>query len=175
MKSILGPVLLSLMATGLAAGGCTPSAEQPKAAASETTATRHPVSGLAIVPVTLTIDGKTHEIAAEYAGTPQERARGLMFRTELGADEGMIFDFSTTDSQPSRQGFWMKNTVIPLDIIFVKVDGTIDTIGANAEPYSLESVRSTGPVMFVLELAGGRAAELGLEAGDKVTFTAPAG
>lgn len=171
MKSILAPVLLSLMASA----GCTPSAQQPKAAANETAIARHPVSGLAIIPVTLTIDGKTHEIAAEYAGTPQERARGLMFRTELGADEGMIFDFTTTDSQPSRQGFWMKNTVIPLDIIFVKVDGTIDSIGANAEPYSLESVRSTGPVMYVLELAGGRAAELGLEPGDSVSFTAPAG
>lgn len=171
MKSILAPVLLALMA----AGGCTPAAQQPEGAASEKSIARHPVSGLAIVPVTLTIDGKMHEIAAEYAGTPQERARGLMFRTELGADEGMIFDFSTTDSQPSRQGFWMKNTVIPLDIIFIKADGTVDSIGAEAQPYDLNSVRSVGPVMYVLELAGGRAAQLGLESGDRVSFTAPAG
>jgi uncharacterized protein len=69
----------------------------------------------------------------------------------------------------------MKNTVIPLDLIFIKADSTIESIAANAVPYSLDTIESQGPVIAVLELAGGRAAELGLKPGDKVVWDEPAG
>ncbi|AKM11568.1 hypothetical protein AB433_05460 [Croceicoccus naphthovorans] len=153
---------------------CTPAADAPAAAQGETaTAITHPISGLPIVPVTVTIDGKAHRFSAEYAGGYSERAKGLMFRTALGPDEAMIFDFTTTDSRPSIKQFWMKNTYIPLDIIFVRADGVIDSIGADAVPYSEKGVRSDGPVIYVLEIPGGRAAELGIEPGDTVEFAQP--
>ena len=89
-----------------------------------------------------------------------------MFRTELGDFEGMIFPYDGTRAQ----SFWMKNTPLPLDIIFIGPDRRISNIAAMAEPYSLESVYSVGPVLGVLELRGGRAQELGIEPGDLVEW-----
>jgi uncharacterized membrane protein (UPF0127 family) len=123
-------------------------------------------AGLALVPLTVQSDGKTHRFTVEVARTPQEQAQGLMFRTELAPDAGMIFPFPSL--KPAS--FWMKNTVIPLDIIFVRADGSIESIAANTVPYSLDAVSSNGPVAAVLELAGGRAAELGIEPGDTVKW-----
>lgn len=123
-------------------------------------------AGLALVPLTIQSKGKTHRFTVEVAGTPQEQAQGLMFRTELAPDAGMIFPFPSL--KPAS--FWMKNTVIPLDIIFVRADGRIESIAANTVPYSLDAVSSDGPVAAVLELAGGRAAELGIEPGDTVKW-----
>lgn len=102
-----------------------------------------------------------HEFTVEVAVTPRARERGLMFREELGPDEGMLFFYD----QPQIAGIWMKNTLIPLDILFVKEDGTIAKIARNAVPGSLASMRSGVPVVAVLEIAGGRAAELGVEPG----------
>ena len=91
---------------------------------------------------------------------------GLMFRTKLDPDRGMIFPL-----HPARDAsFWMRNTLIPLDMIFVRSDGSIANIEANTVPYSEEPVRSAGPVAAVLEIAGGRSAELGIEPGDKVEW-----
>jgi uncharacterized membrane protein (UPF0127 family) len=103
----------------------------------------------------------------ELADDFEERARGLMFRESLPKSAGMLFVYET----PLRPSFWMKNTVIPLDIIFVRADGTIESIADNTVPYSTTPVVSGEPVSAVLELRGGLAAELGIVSGDKVQWT----
>lgn len=138
-------------------------AAQPEVAAAAQT---HPVSGLEVVPLTVTSGKTVHRFKAELAATPEAQARGLMFRTEMGPDEAMIFPRS--DNQPAR--FWMKNTPLPLDIIFIGPDGRIANIAAMTTPYSLEGVESDGIVTGVLELIGGRAAELAIKPGDKVDW-----
>ena len=127
---------------------------------------RHPESGLAIIPLRVSHGAQSHAFRVEVARTEQEQAKGLMFRTALGPDEGMIFPMSP----PRDASFWMRNTVIPLDIIFVGTDRRILNIAANATPYSERPLPSAGPVIGVLELAGGRAAELGIVPGDTVTW-----
>ena len=123
-------------------------------------------AGLEQVPLTITSGQRTHRFTVEIARTREEQATGLMNRSELAPDRGMIFPFDP----PRDASFWMKNTLIPLDMIFVRTDGSIANIAENTVPLSLESVRSEGPVGAVLELAGGRAAELGIKPGDKVAW-----
>ena len=123
-------------------------------------------AGLEQVPLTITSGQRIHRFTVEIARTQEEQATGLMNRSELAPDRGMIFPFEP----PRDASFWMKNTLIPLDIIFVRADGSIANIAANTVPLSLEPVPSDGPVGAVLELAGGRAAELGIEPGDKVAW-----
>jgi uncharacterized protein len=89
-----------------------------------------------------------------------------MNRSELAPDRGMIFPFDP----PRDASFWMKNTLIPLDMVFVRADGSIANIAADTVPLSLEPMTSDGPVKAVLEIAGGRAAELGIKPGDKVAW-----
>ena len=116
--------------------------------------------------LTVASAGKNHRFTVEVARTPEEQALGLMNRASLAPDRGMIFPL-----EPARQAsFWMKNTLIPLDMIFVRSDGSIANIEANTVPLSLEPVYSDGEVGAVLELAGGRAAELGIKPGDKVKW-----
>jgi uncharacterized membrane protein (UPF0127 family) len=124
-------------------------------------------SGLERVPLEIHSGEQVHAFTVEVARTPDQQARGLMFRETLGPDEGMIFPF-----QPPRPAsFWMRNTLIPLDMLFVRADGTIARIAANTVPMSDESVTSGGePVAAVLELRGGRAAELGISEGDRVSW-----
>ncbi len=102
----------------------------------------------------------------EVAQTTDQQARGLMFRESLPPFGGMLFPMSP----PRDASFWMKNTVIPLDIIFVRADGSIARIAAQTTPYSLTPVVSGEPVAAVLEIAGGRAAELGIAEGDHVLW-----
>jgi uncharacterized membrane protein (UPF0127 family) len=139
------------------------SAQGPAKAASPAV---HPVSGLAVIPLTVTHSGKKLAFRVEVAKTAPEQAKGLMFRTAMGADEGMIFPMDP----PRDAAFWMRNTVIPLDIIFIGTDRRISNIAANAVPYSEEALPSVGSVIGVLELNGGRAAQLGIVAGDKVEW-----
>lgn len=153
----------ALLALLLAACAASP-AESSGAAASR--AAVHPVSGLAVVPLSVTSGEKVHRFRVEVARSSQEQGMGLMFRAAMGPDEGMIFPMDP----PRGAAFWMKNTVIPLDIIFVGVDGRIINIAANAVPYSLEPLESAGPVKGVLELNGGRAAQLGIATGDRVDW-----
>jgi uncharacterized membrane protein (UPF0127 family) len=120
----------------------------------------------ATIPLTVTMAGKAHRFNVEVARTDAEQARGLMFRTSLPRDGGMIFPFA----KPKIASFWMENTLIPLDMIFVRADGSIDRIAENTIPESLEPVVSGGEVAAVLELAGGTAAELGLDESAKVTW-----
>lgn len=126
-------------------------------------------AGLEVVALTITSGGKAHAFSVEIARSVQQQAKGMMFRTEMPPETGMIFPFD----QVRPASFWMKDTPLSLDIIFVRADGTIESIAANATPYSLESVASGEPVAGVLELAAGRAAELGIEAGDKVDWPEP--
>ena len=155
-----------LAATALAACSPQTGSASPAAAASQTEAVRHPVSGLEVIPLTIIREGVGHAFRVEVARSAAEQEKGLMFRTSMGADEGMIFP-----REPAAPAaFWMKNTVIPLDIIFIGPDGRITNIEANAEPYSLTSRLSQGAAAAVLELNGGRAAELGIGPGDSVSW-----
>ena len=120
----------------------------------------------ATIPLTITMAGKTHAFDVEVARTEAEQEQGLMFRTSLPANGGMLFPFA----KPKLASFWMKNTLIPLDMIFVRADGSIDRIAENTIPESLEPVVSGGEVAAVLELAGGTSAKLGLDETAKVTW-----
>lgn len=122
-------------------------------------------AGLEQLPLTISSGGATHRFTVEVARTEEEQAYGLMNRNELASDQGMIFPFA----QVRQASFWMKDTLIPLDIIFIRADGTIANI-ENAVPLSLDPVMSLGPVAAVLEIPGGRSAELGIKPGDKVTW-----
>ncbi|MXP00329.1 DUF192 domain-containing protein [Altererythrobacter xixiisoli] len=126
----------------------------------------HPVSGLAVQPLTVQVGQGVHRFRVEMARTAEEQAQGLMFRTEMAPDEGMLFP-----RQEARMAsFWMKNTLIPLDIIFIGADQRIINIAANTVPYSTVPVPSDGPALAILELNGGRAAELGIVPGAKVEW-----
>jgi uncharacterized membrane protein (UPF0127 family) len=119
------------------------------------------------VPLTITTaNGKTHHFVVEVARTPEEQAHGLMERQSLAPDRGMIFPYEP--AQPVA--FWMKNTLIPLDMVFIAPGGRILRIEANTVPLSLDPVGSGDAVEAVLEIAGGRSAELGLAPGDRVNW-----
>jgi uncharacterized membrane protein (UPF0127 family) len=158
MRSLVAGILLAVAA-------CSP-ASTSTAQSTQGAATVHPESGLEVIPLTVNSGGKRHAFRVEVAKSFIEQGKGLMFRTAMGADEGMLFPQST----PRLASFYMRNTVIPLDIIFVGPDGRILNIAANTVPYDETSVKSAGPVKAVLELNGGRAAALGIGPGDKVEW-----
>ena len=139
--------------------GCSPQAAAPAPPARS-------VAGLEQVPLTITSSGRAHRFTVEVARSPQEQSQGLMFRQSVAPDRGMIFPYEP----PQPVGFWMKNTLIPLDMIFIREDGTIANIAVNTVPLSLDVVPSAEPVAAVLEIAGGRSAELGIKAGDTVDW-----
>ena len=115
----------------------------------------------------LTIDkagGGSVAFEIELAQSDQEKAAGLMFRTKLADTEGMLFPYG----RMMEVTMWMRNTYIPLDMLFIRADGIIHRIEAMTEPLSDRVIASQGPVYAVLELAGGAAARLGIKAGDKV-------
>lgn len=109
--------------------------------------------------------GVSHRFRAELAITPADRAQGLQGRTVLGVREGMLFDFH----QPQSVAMWMKNTPIPLDMLFIDTGGEVVAIAERTVPYSLDIIASPGPVRAVLEVRGGTAERLGLEPGTRVT------
>ncbi len=136
----------------------------PNAASSEAPLERAE-SGLEQVPVTITASSGVHRFIAEVARSPEEQSRGMMFRESIAPDRAMIFPYDS----PQPLAFWMKDTLIPLDIIYIRADRTIAQI-ATAVPLSEEQVPSGEPVVAVLEIAGGRAAELGIKSGDRVEW-----
>ncbi len=147
----------------LALGGCAKAGAGNDAATdSEAAATQE------TVPLIVTSSGKAHRFDVEVALTPQAQEKGLMFRKELGPDSGMVFPMSP----PRTASFWMKNTVIPLDMLFIRTDGSIALVASNAKPYDLTPVSAGIPVSGVIELAGGRATALGIREGDKVKWGA---
>ena len=111
----------------------------------------------------ITMNAGMHIIQAELAQTPDQRSMGLMYRKTMGTSEGMLFAFE----QPATQCFWMKNTMLPLDIAFVAADGTVVNIDG-MKPQTLESHCSTQPVPFVLEMNAGWFAKRGIKAGFKL-------
>ena len=156
-------VLFAVLATLAACSPMTADAGQKTAAAAPA---RHPESGLEVVPLSIASANGRHAFRVEVARSEPEQAKGLMFRTAMGANDGMIFPM-----EPARQAsFWMKNTVMALDLVFIGPDKRIESIAANAVPYSLSPMSSRGNVSAVLELNAGRAAQLGLAAGDRVEW-----
>ncbi|WP_420565478.1 DUF192 domain-containing protein [Thalassobaculum sp.] len=122
-----------------------------------------------LVPLTVTTEqGEAHTFQVEIAGTPEERARGLMFRTELAEDRGMLFIFPRRE----RIAMWMRNTEIPLDMLFISDDGRVTQIHERAVPHSEAVISSRRRVRYVLELPGGTAERLGLGPGALVTSEA---
>jgi uncharacterized protein len=145
--------LLVALAALVFLSGCSP-AEQPQ-------------SGLPKAEIVIDTPNGPARFTVDMATNDDSRRIGLMYRTKMGADEGMLFDFGKED----LRSFWMKNTFLPLDMIFIKADGTISTIAENAVPYSEDPVWSSEPVQAVLEINGGRARALGIAPGEKVHAT----
>src|SRR5688500_17061693 len=114
--------------------------------------------------VVVTTGEASHAFTVELADDAQERARGLMYRRSMARDEGMLFDFA----EETGVSFWMANTYIPLDMIFIRADGTIKSIVERTTPLSRRGVPEDG-VRYVLEINGGLSDELGLRPGDKVS------
>lgn len=120
----------------------------------------------ALVPLTVETAAGPRRYRVAVARTPEEQARGLMFRESMPADEGMIFPMDP----PRPASFWMKNTILPLDMIFIRADGTIAHVAERTVPYSLDTVDSGEPVAAVLELNAGAAAAAGMAPGDRVKW-----
>ncbi|WP_434052085.1 MAG: DUF192 domain-containing protein [Roseibium sp.] len=116
-------------------------------------------------PLTVQGTGQTHSFTVEVAVTAPERSRGLMFREEMAADHGMLFIFE----QEGDRYFWMKNTPLPLDIIYIDAAGKIVSIAADTTPFSEQTIPSAAPAKYVLELNAGTSAELGIGVGDTVS------
>jgi hypothetical protein len=114
--------------------------------------------------VVVTAAGGTHEFTVELADDDRERQTGLMHRRSMPRDAGMLFDFKKETSV----SFWMANTYIPLDMLFIKADGTIKSIAERTTPLSRRSVPEDG-VRYVLEINGGLSDELGIRPGDRVS------
>jgi uncharacterized membrane protein (UPF0127 family) len=120
---------------------------------------------------TVTIEtaaGAKHRFDVELATSPQQISQGLMFRRQMAADAGMLFLFE----RPDPAVFWMKNTFIPLDMIFIGTDGRILNIAERTIPQTETPVPASGPTRAVLEVNGGTAARLGLKPGDRVRHSA---
>lgn len=114
--------------------------------------------------VIVTRDGARHAFRVEMALTMEHQMVGLMFRPQVGPDEGMLFDWG----QPRESSMWMRNTITSLDMVFITADGHIHRIAERTVPYSLAAIDSRGPVRATLELAAGTAERLGLRVGDRV-------
>ena len=140
-----------------------PAACQPTA---NPVALERSVAGLDQVPLTIVSGSKTHRFMVEVARSVEQQQMGMMNRNSLAPDRGMIFPYDP----PQPVAFWMKDTLISLDLIYVAPGGKILRIEANAVPLSLDQLPSGGPIEAVLELAGGRSAELGLKPGDQVSW-----
>ncbi len=161
-----GGVWSLLLAVGIAGAGATCSSLDTNERGPVQTADAGEVFR---IPVTVETDDGPITFQSEIADSPAERQRGMMFRESMSDDHGMVFLFPN-----ERQlSFWMKNTFIPLDIIFIRADRTILGIAENAEPRTLTSQRVEGDSQFVLEINGGLARRRGIRSGQKVTFFAP--
>lgn len=117
-----------------------------------------------IEPLSITTETDVALFTVEIADTDELRERGLMFRQRMPEDKGMLFDFG----QPRTVAMWMKNTYIPLDMLFIRADGTIAYIAENTVPKSLDAIGVQEPILAVLELAGGTTKKKAIKAGDVV-------
>ncbi len=161
-------ILFAVVATSLLTVACSaPASTRTKANACVAgSASGQSEAGLEQVGLCITSSGKTRAFTVEVARSAPDQAKGMMFRDRLDDDRGMLFPFP----QAKVASFWMRNTVIPLDIIFIRANGSIESIAENAIPYSTDPIEAGEPVTAVLELRGGLAAELGIAAGDMVRW-----
>lgn len=139
-------------------------AEPTPAAAAGIPGVDAPQRGLDVLPLEVWSGGRVHRFQVEVARTEEQQRIGMMFRQGVDPDRGMIFPYE----RAGQLGFWMRNVPIPLDIIYIRPNGTIAKI-ATARPHDETSIPSGEPASLVLELAGGRAAELGIRTGDRVS------
>lgn len=121
---------------------------------------------LAQAKVTMTTASGEHEFDVWIAADDRSRERGLMHVRELPPDRGMLFVFE----QPQPVAFWMKNTYLSLDLVFIDAGGRVLNIAADAEPHSLRPIPSRGDALAVLEVLAGTARRIGLQPGDRVSF-----
>ena len=149
MRALSSPLLAVLIIAF--AGGCAFAAGGPQ-------------TGLPVETIIVDTKAGPHAFTVEVAADEQSRETGLMFRKTMAPDAGMLFDFH----EPQEVSFWMENTILPLDMLFVRADGTIARVKENATPYSRESIPSGEPVQLVIELNAGRAAALGIKEGGHV-------
>lgn len=144
----------------------------PTACSQSDPASANSDSATKTIALTVTSSNGTHAFQVELASTSTQQAKGLMFRTDIPDNGGMLFwPYPAGGGAPKEASFWMKNTPSPLDIIFIRANGTIARIAENTIPESETHVESGEPVGAVLELRGGRSSELGIAEGDKVTWT----
>ncbi len=115
-------------------------------------------------PLEIVTRSGTARFQVEIAATEAEQRKGLMFRKSLAPDRGMLFVYK----KPQRAAFWMKNTLIPLDILYIGADGKVLSMVRNARPHDETPLPSGGPILGVLEIAGGRAGQIGVLPGDRV-------
>lgn len=159
---------IRIFAAGLMVGLGVTLAGGPDAAAQPGNARWHLLTGtpqdLPLEPLTIESGGRKIALQVEFAQTPDQRQIGMMFEDRLAPDRGMLF----THPGDRPASFWMRNTYIPLDLIFITGDGRIESIAHQAKPLDETPIRSQGPVAGVLEIAGGRARDLGLQPGDLV-------
>lgn len=148
-----------LVGIAIAVAACSPSVAPADTSADQ------PQTGLRQVQLTITSASGAHHFTVDVAATPEQQETGLMFVKYLAPDRGMIFPYDP----PQPVSFWMHNTLIPLDMVFIRADGTIVRI-ATAKPLDDTPVPSGEPIAAVLEIAGGRAAELGIVPGDRVEW-----
>ncbi len=155
------------IAITIAVAACSPQAAPGEARAAQADVpVGLPQTGLRKVPLTITSANGVHRFTVDVAATSEQQETGLMFVRKLAPDRGMIFPYDP----PQDVSFWMHNTLIPLDMVFVRADGTIARI-ATAKALDDTPVPSGEPIAAVLEIAAGRAAELGIRPGDKVEWT----
>lgn len=151
------------LSLALAAACSTQPAEAERTAPAESQAGVHPVSGLEVIPLTVESQNRRHVLRVEVARTGAQQSQGLMYRETMGADEGMLFPYA----QPRMLSFWMKNTILPLDIIYIGPDGKVINV-VRGEPHSEKQLWSDAPASAVLELNAGRAAALGIVKGTTI-------
>jgi uncharacterized protein len=148
-RGFLGLLLLGFTALAFALSGPVPAAKEP---------------ALPVSPLTIETAGGRFEFVVEMADTPSTWRQGLQWRRHLAADAGMLFNFR----EPRAISMWMKDTLIPLDMIFIDERGTVANVAENTVPLSLATINSNGLVLAVLEVNAGTAARLGMHPGDRV-------
>jgi uncharacterized membrane protein (UPF0127 family) len=123
-----------------------------------------PAAAADFTPLVVETASGSHTFQVEVADTDAERAQGLMFRRELGADRGMLFDFGR--EQPAAM--WMQNTYVSLDMAFIRADGTVHRVEERTTPLSTRTIDAGVDVRYVLEVPAGTAARIGMKRGSKI-------
>lgn len=159
------PRRLALAAALVLASTAGSGISQPGVFSSPAFAQAQPQAETAVEPLTITTASGKHVFSAEVMRTDEQRSRGLMFRRYMPPDRGMLFDFK--QEQPVMM--WMKNTYLPLDMVFIARNGTVINVAENTEPMSERTIPSAGPAYAVLEVNAGTAKRIGLKRGDKVS------